>query len=160
MRFSLAALGLLLTVACSALNLQRECLQHSIAYTFAISDQLTESTATISAARRGDETLIIIRDRGDHQTEIRIEIIEPLTIGAINIPDPTASYPSDFVPPIRVRGTDPDGNDGGLFFGGLTITDLTDTTISGSFAFTLARPNQESVMFAGEFAQVEIQLCG
>jgi hypothetical protein len=159
----LAALLLAFATACSVLDFRQECtpaLQNSTAYTFTIDGQSTESTATIGAARRGDDTTIVLRDAGDHQTEIRMEIVEPLSIGMINIPDPTASYPSDFVPPIKVSGTDQAGNDGGLFFGGITITDLTESTISGSFAFTLARPNLESVVVQGAFADVEIQNCG
>jgi hypothetical protein len=162
LRFLPAALILLLATACSILNFQQTCspaLRNTAAYTFTIGDQATEAEANLGAARQEDETIIVLRDRGDYQTEITIELVEPLTAGTVTIPDPTASYPSDYIPPITVRGTDPDGNDGGLFFGGITFTEVTDTALSGSFDFTLARPNLEPVMLTGAFTGLELQSC-
>lgn len=162
-RFAALLSVLVLFSACDILDPPecRPALQASLAYRYDVNDQTTESTASIGVARnpREDETIIVLRDTSRGETEITMQIPDPLTAGEIILDDPSASYPPEHVPPIRVRETSPDDSDVGSFQGSVTIRELSASNLILSFDLTMYLARRDPMRLYGETLMLDLQTC-
>ncbi len=166
LRGTVLTLCLLAISACGALNAEKICSPSmngakTIMYTVTTDGTADESSALVAAI--GDDgakqTIIQLNDTGDYDASIRMVITGDLTAGATFSYDPSLSMPDDYVWPLKISGLGPDGSEGGLYYGGLTITAASEAGLSGNIDLTYYVAEAAPAEITAAFADLPIQAC-
>ncbi len=165
LRFIILA-GIIMVSGCSGLSQQAACAVDltsavTIPYTITTQGGTMESTAFIGAVRdtSANQILIHFKDSGANGIESRITVEGSPADGSVLAYDHTASYPPDYEFPVQFNGTGSSGETGGIQSGSLTISRLTDDSISGVLDLTHYQAGANPELIIASFNDIALQSC-